>query len=61
MKKYNKYIVVLMGYFNLAIYYAQRKLTHKQFIYLSALLVGVSVGFASIVFSLELFYRNYFA
>ncbi len=49
MKKYNKYVVLVIGYFNVAIYYAQQKLSHKQFIYLSALLVGVSVGFASII------------
>jgi CIC family chloride channel protein len=49
MKKYNKYVVLVIGYFNVAIYYAQQKLSHKQFIYLSALLVGVSVGFAAIV------------
>lgn len=49
MKRYNKYVVLFIGYFNLIIYYAQQKLSHKQFIYLSALLVGISVGFASIV------------
>jgi CIC family chloride channel protein len=49
MKKRNKYIILFLGYLNLVIYYAQQKLTHKQFIYLSAFLVGTSVGFASIV------------
>ena len=49
MKHYNKYLIIVIGYFNVAIYYAQEKLTHKQFIYLSASLVGASVGFASIV------------
>jgi len=49
MKKRNKYIILFLGYLNLIIYYAQQKLTHKQFIYLSAFLVGASVGFASIV------------
>ena len=49
MKKRNKYIILFLGYLNLVIYYAQQKLTHKQFIYLSAFLVGASVGFASIV------------
>lgn len=49
MKKYNKILILLIKYFNSVIYYAQTKLSHKQFIYLSAILVGVSVGFASIV------------
>jgi CIC family chloride channel protein len=49
MKHYNKYIIIIISYFNIAINYGQQKLTHKQFIYLSASLVGASVGFASIV------------
>ena len=49
IKRRNKYIILFLGYLNLVIYFAQQKLTHKQFIYLSAFLVGASVGFASIV------------
>jgi CIC family chloride channel protein len=49
-----KYIAILREALN----WAKRKLTHRQFIFLSSILVGISVGFASVI--LKLFLHSIF-
>jgi CIC family chloride channel protein len=49
MKSYNKYAAILLSYINSVVFYSKSKLTHRQFIFLSAIIIGVSVGFSSIL------------
>jgi CIC family chloride channel protein len=49
MKSYNKYAAIVLGYINMIVFYSKSKLSHRQFIFLAAIIIGVSVGFSSIL------------